>query len=221
MMRTLRAELESQISAFAPAEIERMTEIETGLGALLTTGAAFQAASVVPYQPVAPGLWVGLDPDAGDCSVALACKTLHPHDPQDDRQRVARLSLNPVFPLPEKPKWVTLECAVDLAGLRKADSLRIDLISFFAFAPTNTTPIPRIVTLNLRLHRPDGSTTDHLGYRVPMSSMPFEHSVRFPAAALATIDLASATDATLIFELPHAGEYTFHVDHFSLLAVGA
>ena len=221
MMRTLRAEVETQISAFSPTDIAAVTEVRTGLAEMFATGAAMSAISAQPYQHFCPGVWIGLDQEVGDCGATVALKTLHPHDPLEASTRVARLSVNPVFPLVEKPRWVTLESTVDIEALRAAKGLRLDIISFFDIAPRNTAQIPRHVTLTLRLRRRDGVQSDHLGYRVPVSTMPFEHSMTVAESGMGALHLAEAAEATLIIELPLAGEFTLNLDHFSLKAIGA
>lgn len=221
MMRTLRAEVETQISAFSPADIAVATEMRTGLAEMFASGAAMPAISAQPYQHFCPGVWIGMDQEVGDCGATVALKTLHPHDPLDGSARVARLSVNPVFPLVEKPRWMTLESTVDIEALRAAKGLRLDIISFFDIAPRNTAQIPRHMTLTLRLRRRDGAQSDHLGYRVPVSTMPFEHSMIVAESGMSALHLAEAVEATLIIELPLAGEFTLNLDHFSLKAIGA
>lgn len=221
MMRMMRAEVESHISYFSPGEVEKTTEVGTGLSTLLREGKPLESFAAQPYQRFYPGVWMGLDQEVGDCGATVALKTLHPHDPVEAMTRVARLSVNPVFPLMEKPRWVTLETATDLDTLRKAKTLRLDMISFFDISPRNGAAVPRHVTLTLRLRRRDGSTSDHLTYRVPVSTMPFEHSMTVNESGVASLDLVHADEATFIIELPLAGEFSMNIDHFSLKAIGA
>lgn len=221
MMRTLRAEVESQISAYAPADVDTVSEVETGLGQMFATGKPLAPFTAQPYQHFAPGVWLGFDQEVGDCDATVALKSLRTHDPANQADHVSRLSINPVFPLVEKPRWVTLECAMDIASLRQAKGLRVDLITFFDISSRNTAPIPRHVALSLRLRYADGTTADHLNYRVPVSTMPFEHSMVLKGTSMDGIDLAHATEAQLLIELPLAGEFTFHMDYFSLKTIGA
>lgn len=221
MMRTLRAEVETQISSFSPTDIDSVTEVRTGLAEMFASGAAMPAISAQPYEHFCPGVWVGIDQEVGDCGATVTLKTLHQHNSLDGSARMARLSINPVFPLVEKPRWVTLESTVDIESLRAAKSLRLDIVSFFDIAPRNTAQIPRHITLTLRLHRRDGAQSDHLGYRVPVSTMPFEHSMIVAEIGMGALHLVEAVEATLIIELPLAGEFTLNVDHFSLKGIGA
>lgn len=221
MIRTLRAEIETQISAYAPGDVESASELETGFGTMFSAAAPLAPFSAVSYKPFVPGVWVGMDAEVGDCGVTVALKAVHGHDPVQGNARVARLSVNPVFPLVEKPRWVTVECAADLAALRAATGLRLDMVSFFDISPLNTVAIPRNVTVTLRLKKADGTATDHLGYRVPVSTMPFEHTIMVADLKKAGIDATGASLAQVIIELPLAGDYTFHMDHFSLKTIGA
>lgn len=221
MMRTLRAEVETQISAFSPNDIDSATEVRTGLAEMFASGTPMPAISARPYEQFCPGVWVGIDQEVGDCGAAVTLKTLHQHEPLDGVARMARLSINPVFPLVEKPRWVTLESAIDIEALRTAKGLRLDIISFFDIAPHNTAQIPRHITLTLRLRRRDGVQGDHLDYRVPVSTMPFEHSMIVAESRMGELPLAEAVEAVLIIELPLAGEFTLNVDHFSLKGIGA
>lgn len=221
MMRTLRAEVETHISAFSPTDINSVTEVRTGLSELFATGTAMPAISAQPYQHFYPGVWVGIDQQVGDCGATVILKTLHQHEPLDGLTRMARLSINPVFPLIEKPRWVTLENAIDIEALRAAKGLRLDIISFFDIAPHNTAQIPRHITVTLRLRRRDGAQSDHLDYHVPVSTMPFEHSMIVAESRMGELPLAEAVEAELIIALPLAGEFTLNVDHFSLKGIKA
>jgi hypothetical protein len=221
MIRTLRAEIESQISAYAPDDVAAVGELETGLGKMFAEAAPLAPFSAINYQPFVPGVWVGMDSEVGECGVTVALKALHSHDPLQGNARVARLSLNPVFPLVEKPRWVTLECDADIAALQAAKGLRLDMVSFFDISPLNTVAIPRNVIIKLRIKKADGTFTDKLGYSVPVSTMPFEHTVLVPDMKTAEIDTAGAKSAHIIIVLPQAGDYTFHMDHFSLKTIGA
>ena len=221
MARTLRSEIETQISAYAPDDVETVGELETGLGKMFAEAAPLAPFSVVSYKPFVPGVWVGIDNEVGDCGVTVALKALHGNEPMLGGFRVARLSVNPVFPLVEKPRWVTVECTADLTALQAAKGLRLDMVSFFDISPLNTVAIPRNVTVTLRLKKADGTATDHLGYWVPVSTMPFEHTVMVADLMKAGIDVTGASLAQVIIELPLAGDYTFHMDHFSLKTIGA
>ncbi|PJE33607.1 hypothetical protein PSM7751_03962 [Pseudooceanicola marinus] len=219
MTRILRAEIESQISGFAPGTMEHEDEVSSGLGSLFRAAAPLASLAVDPYGHFAPDVWIGLDHEVTDAGATVAMKALRRPGPGGEGRGVARLSVNPVFPLARKPRWVTLETAVSVEALRQARALRIDTISFFQIGPGNTAEIPRSVTMNLRLHRPGGKTSDHLGHRIPVSTMPFEHAARVSRDTLAEIDLKDVSEATIILELPLAGNYTLHLDHFALLAI--
>ncbi|MBT9383263.1 hypothetical protein KM176_05270 [Pseudooceanicola sp. CBS1P-1] len=214
MIRTLRAEVESQVSSFAPPELAQASLLASGLGTLLAEGAPAAPFAADPYQHFAPGVWIGMDPEVGDSGATVALAAL-PTGP-GNAPRVSRLSVNPVFPLAAKPRWLTLECALDLEALRRARSLRLDMISFFEIGSRNIAQIPRQLTVTLRLQHRDGTRSDHLNRRIPVSTMPFEHSVRVGEAALKDIGFAAAAEAILILELPLAGEFTLHLDHFAL-----
>ncbi|SNY52500.1 hypothetical protein SAMN06297129_2325 [Pseudooceanicola antarcticus] len=218
MMRILRAEVEGHIAAIAPAELDSYCDIETGLGQLFAEARPIAPVSVEPYKHFAKGVWMGLDTENGDCGATVSMKALHDGMGGNGRG-VARLSVNPVFPMAVKPGWVTLETAVSLEALKRAAGLRIDTVSFFDIAAGNSAQIPRSVTLNLRLHRQGGKVTDHLNYRIPVSTMPFEHSARIGPAAMEELSLGDVTEALLILELPLAGTYTLKLDHFAVLAL--
>lgn len=219
MTRILRAEIESQITGFAAGSVETESEIASGLGALFAEAAPLAPMAADPYAHFAPGVWIGLDQETPGTGATIAMRALRRPGVADPARGVSRLCVNPVFPAVQKPRWVTLETAVPVEGLRAASALRIDLIGFFQIGPGNSAEIPRSVTLNLRLHRGGGKATDHVNYRIPVSTMPFEHSVRIGAAAMAELDLRDVTEAILIFELPLSGTYTFALDHFAVLAL--
>ena len=220
MLRILRAEVEGHIAAIAPADLDSYSDIETGLGQLFAEARPLAPVSVEPYKHFAKDVWMGLDSERGDCGATVSMKALHHEGGVGDNGRgVARLAVNPVFPMAVKPRWVTLETAVSLEALKRAAGLRIDTVSFFDIAAGNSAQIPRSVTLNLRLHRQNGKATDHLNYRVPVSTMPFEHSARIGPAAMAELSLEDVTEALMILELPLAGTYTLKLDHFAVLAL--
>ncbi|WP_010139001.1 hypothetical protein [Oceanicola sp. S124] len=218
MVRLLRAEIEGHIAEVDPAGLDSWTEIPTGLGQLFEAAVPLPAVAVEPYKHFAKDVWVGLDAEMGDTGATVSLKALHRAGAQTGRG-VARLSLNPVFPMAAKPRWVTLETAVSVEALKRAKGLRIDTISFFDIAAGNSAQIPRSVTLNLRLHRRDGRATDHLNYRIPVSTMPFEHSARIAPAAMDDLALDDVSEALMILELPLAGTYALKLDHFAVLAL--
>lgn len=221
MVRILRAEIESQISEVAPGDLDRLSEIPSGLGALFREAQPMTAQAVDPYKHFAKGVWIGMDQEVGATGATVGLKALgtgQGHGRGNGRG-VARLSVNPVFPLVEKPRWVTLETTLDVAALKSAQGLRVDTVSFFEIGAGNAAQMPRSVTLTLRLHRKGGKATDHLDYRVPVSTMPFEHSARFGAAAMAELALEDVTEALMILELPLAGIYALKLDHFAVMAV--
>ena len=66
----------------------------------------------------------------------------------------------------------------------------------------------------------DGSNIDCLNYRVPVSTMPFEHSMIMPADGLKEVDFGKVSGASFIIALPLAGIFTYHLDHFSVKSIG-
>ena len=221
MIRTLRAEVENHISAYAPGDIDQVVEVETGLSRMFAEAAPRAPFSARPYDPFVPGVWLGVDQEIGGCSATVQLKCLREPHPDGRVSRVSRLSVNPAFPLAEKPRWLTLETDVDVAALRAAKGLRVAVVSFFDIGPRNNVVLPRDVTLILRLKNADASHSDHLTYRIPVSSMPFEHEVLVPDLKEAGIDFASVATGTVILSFPLAGEFTYYLDHFSLQAIGA
>ncbi|MGI3164897.1 hypothetical protein [Pseudooceanicola sp. 200-1SW] len=219
MTRILRAEIESQIGGFDPAALDQETEVPNGLASLFREAAPHSPQAADPYTHFAPGVWIGLDQETGDTGATVALKAQRRPTPGGEARGVARLSVNPVFPLARKPRWVTLETDISVAALKTAQALRIECIAFFQIGPGNSAEFPRSVTLNLRLHRPGGKTSDHLNLRLPVSTMPFDHAARVSAATLAEIELSDVTEATVILELPLAGTYTLHLDHFAVVAL--
>jgi hypothetical protein len=219
MVRALKAETAAQLSSFGPADLDRESEVPTGLSTLLAAGAPFPPAAVAPYAPVAPGVWFGIDPEAGGATVAATLRAATVALPNAGMARVARLSANPTFPLVEKPRWVTLETAVDVGALATARELVVDLVACLEIGSDNRAEIPPHVSATLRIERHDGTTEDFVDYRVPVSSMPMEHRVHVPPAQLAAMAPAEAAAATLIFVLPLFGVYTFHLDYLSVKAV--
>ncbi|MBR9762946.1 MAG: hypothetical protein GYB53_05305 [Rhodobacteraceae bacterium] len=224
MVRLLRAEIEGHIAEVDPASLDRYSEIPTGLGQLFSEAAPLSAIAAEPYKHFAKDVWIGLDTEAGDTGATVSLKALHRAGEgallgAGAARGVARLSVNPVFPMAAKPRWVTLETAVSVEALKRAKGLRVDTISFFDIAAGNSAQIPRSVTLNLRLHRQGGKASDHLNYRIPVSTMPFEHSARLSPAAIAELALEDVTEALMILELPLAGTYALKLDHFAVLAL--
>lgn len=218
MYRSMRAEVESLISAYAPGDIDNEVDVETGIGMALSAGKPLPPVSIQPYQHFFPGVWMGLDEEVGNCGATVTLKALQPHDPTNMVARVSRLSVNPVYPLVEKPRWMSLECTVDLQALRQAKALRIDLVSFFEISPANAATIPRTVGLTLRLHRNDGAVSDHPIYRLPVSTMPSAHSAPFNASNLQDAKLDTAHEARLLIDLPLAGDFMFHLDYLTVTA---
>ena len=220
-MPTLRAEVETHISAFTPNNIAIESEMRTGLTDMFASGTPLSAMSVQPYVHFSPGVWIGFDQEVGGCGATVGFRSLRSFTPGVDLEQVSRLSINPVFPMVGRPRWVTLESSVEIEALRAAKSLRLDIISFFEIAPNNITEIPRNITITLRLRRRDGTQSDLLGYRVPVSTMPFEHSMNVAESGMMALNLPDAIEATLLIELPLAGDFTLNLDHFSLRSVGA
>jgi len=219
MVRTIKAETAAHLADFEPAALDRMCDVPTGLSELLAAGAPFAPLAVTPYAPVAPGVWFGVDPEVGGATVAAALRAATVAVPGAGSARTARLSANPTFPLVEKPRWVTLETAADIGALSGARGLVLDLVASLEIGSGNRAEIPPHVTATLRLKRADGTADDFLDYKVPVSSMPMEHSVRVSAEQLGRMALDTAIEATLIFVLPLYGVYTFHLDYLSLKAM--
>ncbi len=219
MVRTIKAETAAHLADFEPDTLDRMADVPTGLSDLLAAGAPFAPVAVTPYAPVAPGVWFGIDPEAGGATVAAVLRAATVAVPGAGSARTARLSANPTFPLVEKPRWVTLETAADIDALAGARGLVLDLVTTLEIGPGNRAEIPPHVAATLRLKRADGSADDFLDYKVPISTMPMEHSIRVPAEQMERMALDTATDATLIFVLPVHGVYTFHLDYLSLKSV--
>jgi hypothetical protein len=219
MVRTLKAETAAQLAEFAPDAPAGMADVPTGLSALLAEGAAFAPVAVTPYQPVAPGVWFGIDPEVGGASLAATLKAAHVALPQAGTVRTARLSANPTFPLVEKPRWVTLETAVDRAALAAAGALDIALVASLEIGPGNRAAIPPHYAVTLRVAREGGTVEDHLDHKVPVTTMPMEHALRVAPETLSKMDIANAESVTLIFVLPLCGTYTFHLDWLSVTAV--
>jgi hypothetical protein len=103
MMRTLRAEVETQISAFSPNDIESATEVRTGLAEMFASGTPMPAISARPYEQFCPGVWVGIDQEVGDCGAAVTLKTLHQHEPLDGVARMARFRSTQSFRWSKNP----------------------------------------------------------------------------------------------------------------------
>ncbi|QUS36084.1 hypothetical protein [Falsirhodobacter algicola] len=219
MMRLLQSELETQIGALAPADVNRFADVPSGLSRLLQNGETMAPRLAEAYKPFADAVWVGLDHEKGSASATVALKAAS--EPAAlGTFRSARLSINPVFPLAEKPGWLTLETDIDLDPLRRARGMRLDLVSFFDIASRNEVNIARNVQIGLRRFWEDGNFDDLLNYQMPVSTMPFEHAVTVPDSTFAELQLDRAHRLSLIFVLPTAGDYTFHMDYLSIKSLG-
>lgn len=219
MIRTLRAEIETTISGFSPLDVQKIVEVNSGFSRLFDEGSPITPFDARPYKPFFPGVYCGIDEEVGGCGATVALKALHSHDPFQGRLRVARLSVNPVFPLVEKPRWVTVECDVDVNPLRTAKGLRIELISYFEIGSRNDSALSREVIFTLRTKAKNDVSSDHFGYHIPVSTMPFEHSIVVPDLEKEAVDLNTTKSATIILSLPTHGNYTFHMDHFSIQTI--
>jgi hypothetical protein len=219
MIRIMRSELETQSSAFAPEDIAKARGIKSGLGTLFETGAAMNPVSATPYDPVVPDLWVGLDQETGAASVTLSARSLPVTSPATGVSRVTRLNINPVFPTHEKPRWVTLETAVDLDGLSRAKALRIDVISSLDIAKGNRAELPKTIGLTLRTVDKVSGSKDWFHYRFPISTVPFEHGIHVNEAAMKGLDLSNAKSVVCILELPQRGDFALQLDWFAVKSV--
>lgn len=215
LVRTMGSEVETLISAYEPANIEAMQEIRTGLGDMFSYAGPLQPFLAQAYLPFAPDVWCGIDTEIGGSSATVALKTLHDFEPSRGGTRIARLSVNPIFPLVEKPRWMTIECGLDIDAIKKSKTVRFDIVSFFQIAPQNTSIIPRDVRLAIRLKMSDVSFADIFEYRIPVSTMPFEHSIHVPNWNQNAAAMDTAVSVEVILGLPLAGDYTFHMDHFA------
>lgn len=220
MTRTLRSEIETQISQYTSANIEKTVEIRNGISQLLANEEPFSAKEAVAYSQFAPDVWMGLDGEKGNSSANVALKAIQQKVFQDDTARVSRLSINPVFPISEKPRWMTLESDVDLTPIKDAKQLQIELIGFFDIHANNTTSLPRHVGVTLRLIDGNEQIVEHLKYHVPVTTMPFEHRVVIDSTAKSGINFDNIDKTILILELPTYGNYTYHIDHFAVRSIG-
>lgn len=220
LIRTLRAEIETITTSYAPHDLEKTNEVESGFGRLFIEASPINPFDARPYKPFFPGVYCGIDEEVGGCGATVTLKALQSHDPVRGRTRVTRLSVNPVFPLVEKPRWITVECDVDVTPLKSAKGLKIELISFLEIGNRNTDALPRDIILTIRTKSSDDVTSDHLGYRIPVSTMPLEHAILVSDLQKEGLPLDTATSVTAILALPTVGNYTFHMDHFSIHSLG-
>lgn len=221
LVRTMGSEVDTLISAYEPANVEAIQEIRSGFGDMFASSGSLMPFAAQAYLPFAPDVWCGLDSEVGGSGATVALKTLRNFEPSRGRARVARLSVNPVFPLVEKPRWMTIESGLDIDGIRKSKTLRFDIVSFFQIAPQNNAIIPRDVRLAIRLKMTDGSFADTFEYRIPVSTVPFEHSILAPNWNQNVSAMDTAASAEVILSLPLAGDYTFHMDHFACCSLKA
>lgn len=220
ILRTLRAELENHISRLAPADIGTSREVLNGLSDLFINGRAISPFTANAYEDFYPGLQIGIDPDAAGTGVTAAVRTLHYRDLDGGTARASRLSINPVFPFVEKPNWLTLEAACDVPGAQTAKKFQVEIICFFEILQQNTVSLPRTLSLTMRVKHTDGHFKDHLHYAIPVSTMPFEHTILVSEKVVNDMNMAEAEQLVLIFELPLAGEFILHIDYFSLKSIG-
>lgn len=219
MIRIIRSELENQSYATFGSEIGASGLIKSGLGAAFQRGDSVSPVNAQPYDPLMPDVWIGLDQEIGSASMTFTAKSIAAPRVGSPYDRTTRITLNPVFPLQEKPRWVTLETKLDLADAAAAKSIRIDLLTSLEIARVNREEMPKTIGVTLRLTQEGGGTKDLIRHWVPISTVPLEHSVVIAESAMKSSEIATAKNIFCILELPLSGDYAFHLDWFSVNSV--
>lgn len=217
MSRLLRSEFESCMTVFVPEGVQKSTQVTTSVNKFLESGTEISSLVVQPYDPFFPGLWVGLDQEIGGSHVVISARRRVYRSPTGNEPLVSRLSVHPIFPLAEKPRWVTLETVVDLNSLRGAASLDVHLVSFLDIGIRKTVEIPNRFNINFRIES-KGGDADVFRHSVPVTTLPFESSIHIAGSGVKTLTADGVTNVTCIIELPLSGDYVFNLDSFQIIA---
>jgi hypothetical protein len=220
MIRTLRSEIEGQISSFSLSNIDGESEVYTGLGQLLVSNPSISPRDAQPYQDFAPGVCFSYGGEKGSCGATVALKVFHPYDlASSGSSRVSRFSINPVFSSINPPEWIILESILDIDSISSQKELIIDILSSFEIKRTQSSEFPRDLTLMLHASYPDNTSDNHLHYSIPVTSMPFEHRIVVKKADLESFNIDDAKNIKILLGMPTRGEYTLHIDHFSVRCI--
>lgn len=221
MIRIIRSDLETQASALPGLQISTTSQIKSGLAAVFEKGETLAPIQAQPYDHVMPDVWVGLDQENGSAGVTIAARSIASPGIGAAHDRVTRITLNPVFPLQEKPRWVTLETRLDTAETAAAKAIRIDIISSLEIARINREEIPKTIGVTLRMTQENGLTKDVFHHWLPISTVPFEHALQIGESALRSAEIGTARNVFCILELPLSGDYAFNLDWFAVNSVAA
>ena len=134
------------------------------------------------------------------------------------RSRFGKLSIHPAQSNVSKPRWITLECSVDLASLQKNMDVKLDLGGYFEIFGGRKPADLRSSHVFLRLKVADQDNQDISVGVIPMTTVPFQHT-KISKGPLIGVDMDAAEAASLIISLPTSGNYIFHLTHLSLSRV--
>lgn len=219
MMQILKAELFSSISDFASNQDHVEGEISNGITDLLVRGDAISPAVQSSYQTFAPRVWVSLGGgNEGAAYMVVAHQTAQIIDALEaGKNHVARLSINPVNIDQASPQWVNLETELDTNGLSCQDGIKLDVVCAFTFTSRES---PRGTSSNvdvtLRYETIAGDKFDVRLGSIPVTTIPFQHTIIIEQPFKNIVEMSSISRATIMFELPKSGDYSFNIDYFCI-----
>ena len=214
MFQLLKAEFSVELSRFGYSFDEEGKKINNALTSLLDGGADFSAINTEPYQEFSPGVWTSIDAPSSE-SWIVASHHVVTADDGETRSRIGKLRIHPVKTNVSKPRWITLECSVDLAELKKAQDVKLDLGGFFEIYSAGKPTDLRSAHIFLRLKIADQEQQDiSIGY-IPMTTVPFQHT-KISRAPLAELAMNTVEGVSLIISLPTSGDYVFNLTYLSL-----
>lgn len=211
--RQIRTQLEAELAQTQSVE-ETGERLQTGLETLLSGREGMPLQNITPYESLAnAACHVGLDANNAEVESSIAAGLSRPAY-LDDRERIGNtLILQPTFWTEQSPGWVTVESMIDLPKTPGKGELSVTTMCWFDVHPAKDPRTHRGVDLQIRGHFADGSFKDLGSYRLPITSLPIEHTARLKLDLSGSGKTAVTKLEALMF-LPTWGTYAFNINLF-------